>query len=143
MRELIAEIVHEQWASWMKYQLSRAVENGGARTCVLITDARRWMRQANTPYEDLSEAEKESDREWADKYLAVLNANDVGRLTELEGRSFPYEDDMVCYQAGLFLTNEGFTVLVFTADCDEIPFAEYRASTAKAAIEVALGVSNA
>ena len=101
MRELIAEIVHEQWASWMKYQLSRAVEIGGARTCVLITDARKWMRQANTPYEDRSEAEKESDREWADKYLAVLNANDVGRLTELEGRSFPYEDDMVCYQVGL------------------------------------------
>jgi hypothetical protein len=33
----------------------------------------RWKRQQNTTYEGLSEQEKESDREQADKVLAILN----------------------------------------------------------------------
>ena len=33
---------------------------------------RRWERQMNTTYAELSENEKESDREHADKVLAVL-----------------------------------------------------------------------
>ena len=33
---------------------------------------RRWERQIATPYEELTEAEKNSDREWADKVLDVL-----------------------------------------------------------------------
>ncbi len=32
----------------------------------------RWTRQMNTPYADLPENEKESDREEADKIIAIL-----------------------------------------------------------------------
>ena len=35
---------------------------------------RRWHRQIETPYADLSEKEKDSDREWADKVLVALEA---------------------------------------------------------------------
>jgi len=35
----------------------------------------RWERQANTPYSELSEKEKESDRAEADKFLAIFKAN--------------------------------------------------------------------
>lgn len=31
-----------------------------------------WRRQIETAYADLTEAEKDSDREWADKVLALL-----------------------------------------------------------------------
>lgn len=32
----------------------------------------RWVRQMNTEYEDLTEKEKDSDREWAKKLLGLL-----------------------------------------------------------------------
>ena len=35
----------------------------------------RWRRQIETPYSELSEKEKESDRGWARKALAVVEAN--------------------------------------------------------------------
>jgi hypothetical protein len=33
----------------------------------------RWERQINTRYADLTEKEKNSDREWTDKVLAELD----------------------------------------------------------------------
>jgi len=38
---------------------------------------KRWHRQIETPYADLSEKEKDSDREWADKVLAELDREAV------------------------------------------------------------------
>ena len=38
---------------------------------------RRWARQMNTPYSELSEAEKESDRKEADKFLELLSLKSV------------------------------------------------------------------
>jgi hypothetical protein len=35
----------------------------------------RWRRQIDTPYEQLSEAEKQSDREWADRVLEIIRAS--------------------------------------------------------------------
>jgi L-rhamnose mutarotase len=32
----------------------------------------RWVRQMETPYKDLSPKEKDSDREWAQKVLDLL-----------------------------------------------------------------------
>jgi hypothetical protein len=37
----------------------------------------RWERQIATPYEELTETEKDSDREWADKVLALLESEPV------------------------------------------------------------------
>jgi hypothetical protein len=76
--ETLAAIEHERWSGWMKYQ---------AEHCILIAhcgatgthrsgerfDA-RWLRQARTPYADLSEAERESDRIEARKTLAAIKA---------------------------------------------------------------------
>lgn len=75
MREKLAELAHKQWSGWMKYLFSKSNVNvsGG---CVLIPAwaAKRWTRQMNTPYSELPEEEKESDREEADKILAVINS---------------------------------------------------------------------
>jgi hypothetical protein len=67
LREKLASLEHAQWAHWARY----LIESG------YLTDETKvaqWGRQINTPYEELSEAEKELDREWADKVIEVLIA---------------------------------------------------------------------
>ena len=64
--ERIAAVQHEIWSHWMRFLFGE---------CVVIAPAeleRRWRRQMNTPYAELTEEEKESDREQARK---VINAD--------------------------------------------------------------------
>jgi len=62
LREQLADLEHEQWAHWTRYMLDNLTPENIAR----------WRRQCDTPYADLSEKEKDSDREWADKVLALV-----------------------------------------------------------------------
>ena len=66
LREDLASLEHEQWAHWTEYML----KNYGA----LFGDHNRarWEKQIRTPYSKLSEKEKDSDREWADKVIALI-----------------------------------------------------------------------
>ena len=68
--ELMAQIIHEVWTSWMEYVFSVSsplLPDGG----VAIPDwaVNRWKRQMNTDYEDLPETEKQSDQEVAERIL--------------------------------------------------------------------------
>lgn len=60
--EKVASLEHEQWAHWTRYMLDNLTPENIAR----------WERQIETPYQKLSENEKESDRVWARKMLAAL-----------------------------------------------------------------------
>ena len=71
MREELAEVQHEIWSHWMKYLFSQCVRADDGWT-IPSEKVTRWVRQINTPYSELSEKEKGSDREQADKILAVL-----------------------------------------------------------------------
>jgi len=64
MREELADLEHVQWAHWTKYMLSNMTSE----------NVSRWERQCETAYQNLTEREKESDRQWADKVLEVLAA---------------------------------------------------------------------
>ena len=66
--ELLADLEHRQWSHWVKY-----VDGLEVTGHLVEDDLLRWKRQAKTPYEHLSEKEKESDREWARKVLDVLS----------------------------------------------------------------------
>lgn len=94
-REELAALEHEQWAHWTRYMLEvlrpainaglsipradeRLLSKGDPRGRAMrpewraIEDAlARWKRQIETPYADLTESEKNSDREWADKVLEI------------------------------------------------------------------------
>lgn len=63
--ETLATLEHEQWAHWTKYMLNNLTPE----------NIQRWKKQIETPYEELSEKEKESDRKWAmivvDAFLEV------------------------------------------------------------------------
>ena len=72
MKELIeqlADLEHEQWAHWTCYMLTLLCKDHPE----LNTDENvlKWSRQINVKYKDLSEKEKESDREWARKSFDI------------------------------------------------------------------------
>ena len=77
-RERLAALEHEQWAHWMRYLFSRceAIDAGpnGYALVISTEDVAHWQRQIDTSYADLTEREKDSDRVWADKVLAALEA---------------------------------------------------------------------
>ena len=64
--EKLAALEHEQWAHWTEYMVkSVPVEFSNE-------DIKRWRRQIETPYEELSEYEKDADRIWASKVLVII-----------------------------------------------------------------------
>ncbi len=72
MREKLAELMHEIWARWMEHVFRQSVAQGEAML-IPVWAVERWARQMVTPYDELSEKEKDSDREVADKVLALIN----------------------------------------------------------------------
>ena len=76
LMEKLAAIEHERWADWMSYLISCGAryENPGFVLPASLVDA--WQRQIDTPYADLSEAEKQSDRDQVARYWDLINATD-------------------------------------------------------------------
>jgi len=72
LREALAEYAHDAWSGWMKYLFEKCDVTGNTYAAIPVWAVRRWRRQMNTPYADLPEEEKQSDREEADKMLAIM-----------------------------------------------------------------------
>ena len=74
--EIFAEVAHSIWAHWMRYMFSvcQTSPNGN----VMIPDElyTRWMRQLNTHYVDLTEKEKQSDRNVAEQFI-IPKVNEI------------------------------------------------------------------
>lgn len=71
-REKISDVQHEIWASWMRWVFQICPTNDDGTVTIPADKVERWQRQIKTPYESLTEKEKDSDREQADKVLAVI-----------------------------------------------------------------------
>lgn len=72
-RELLAAYAHEAWAGWMVYLFGKCkVVTDDGSLLIPAASVARWGRQMRTPYADLPENEKESDRAEADKMLAIV-----------------------------------------------------------------------
>jgi len=63
LREELAALEHEQWMAWAK-DVSEE-QNVSARK-------EKW-KKLFIPYEELSEEDKDKDREWADKVLEIIS----------------------------------------------------------------------
>ncbi len=72
LREALADYAHEAWSSWMDYLFSRSTDMGPDGVLIPRPLVDRWERQIATPYADLPENEKESDRKEADRMLALV-----------------------------------------------------------------------
>ncbi len=75
LREKLAELAHSQWSDWMEHLFNKCSNPQIGKVATIPAEfADRWGRQMNTPYNELSELEKDSDRKEADKYLKVLES---------------------------------------------------------------------
>lgn len=73
--EQMADKVHQVWCNWMKEVFSQGTlypKMPGKGLWVMSLPAqRRWTKQMTIPYAQLSESEKNSDREIARRYLDI------------------------------------------------------------------------
>lgn len=69
--EKLAGKQHSIWSHWMKYLFTQGSFKDGSFT-IPKDKVERWTRQMNTDYKDLTEKEKESDREQVRKFIELM-----------------------------------------------------------------------
>ena len=76
--EKLAELEHTQWAHWTEYMLKRLEtlerDEDASDPYKVRREKGHWRKQIKTPYSKLTEKEKEADRKWARKVLALLHS---------------------------------------------------------------------
>jgi hypothetical protein len=71
--EALASIEHERWSHWQRYLHSKCIPQGDTGDLLIPAElVKKWERQIDTSYSELTEAEKESDREQVRKYLPLI-----------------------------------------------------------------------
>ena len=70
--EQLASKEHERWAHWQSYVHGKGQRQPDGSLLIPAEFVRKWERQISTQYSQLTEAEKESDREQVRKYLPLI-----------------------------------------------------------------------
>jgi len=73
LHEKLAEIEHDRWSSWQNYVHSVCKKNEDGTLTIPKWAVDGWTRQINTSYNNLTESEKESDREQVDRYWNLIS----------------------------------------------------------------------
>lgn len=79
--EKLAAIEHERWADWQRWCNKVLRENNPSHEQGDVLE--RWDRQIETPYAELSEKEKQSDRDQVMRYWPLIKARDAQREVEI------------------------------------------------------------
>lgn len=75
----LASIEHERWAHWQQYLHDKCVPREDGSLVIPAGLVDRWSKQIATSYVDLSEEERESDREQVRRYLPIIMEALTGR----------------------------------------------------------------
>ena len=70
--EKLADIEHQRWSDWQKYMFSLCKKNIDGSLTIPVELVDRWTNQIHTDFPDLTEAEKDSDREQVDRYWGLI-----------------------------------------------------------------------
>jgi len=70
--ERLAEIEHERWAHWQRYVHDQCERQEDGSLVIPASLAAHWESQIDTPYGELTEREKESDRAQVRRYLPTI-----------------------------------------------------------------------
>jgi len=80
LKEKLASKAHDIWAQWTNYFLytcGKINQDGSITIPKEFVD--RWTKQIQTNYLELTEKEKDSDREIIEKYLDIIFNNTIFR----------------------------------------------------------------
>lgn len=70
--EQLAAIEHTRWAEWQSWCHQLGTRTEGGDLALPSEVVARWDRQIITPYDELSEAEKQSDRDQVERYRPLI-----------------------------------------------------------------------
>lgn len=78
--EKLADIEHTRWACWQRYMFNKCeLQDSGrgvGKPYNLVIPSKlveHWAQQINTDYKNLTEQEKDSDREQVMRYWSLIN----------------------------------------------------------------------
>jgi hypothetical protein len=72
--EALSDKEHAGWARWMLYLFSKCDKREDGSVVIPASLVNRWTRQAATNYADLSEGEKQSDRNQVHLILPIIRS---------------------------------------------------------------------
>lgn len=70
--EILAAIEHERWSHWQRYMHGKCERGPDGSLTIPPALVTQWERQSSTPYSELSEIERESDRDQVRRYFSVV-----------------------------------------------------------------------
>ena len=73
LREKVADLEHQQWCCWENYK--EKLFDGKLDDHAfddIDNQLEKWRELTKTPYKDLTEKQKDSDRVWADKVIKLV-----------------------------------------------------------------------
>lgn len=70
--EELAAAEHERWSHWQRYLHKQCFQSPDGSLTIPADHARRWSIQMSRPYSELSDEERESDREQVRRYLPII-----------------------------------------------------------------------
>lgn len=70
--ELLAESEHERWALWQRHVHRTCIKRDDGSILIPAGTVARWERQISTPYSELSEEERNSDRRQVNRYWSLI-----------------------------------------------------------------------
>jgi hypothetical protein len=74
LMETLATLEHERWSHWQRYLHSQCQSGNDGSLTIPAELVSHWTEQMSKPYAELSEDEKESDREQVRRYLPAIAA---------------------------------------------------------------------
>ena len=77
--EKLADIEHQRWSKWQKYLHSKCIKDEDGNLIIPIGYVKNLERLIKTDYKNLTEKEKDSDREEVMKYWDLIK-NERGIL---------------------------------------------------------------
>jgi len=72
MMEQLAAVEHERWSHWQRYMHGKGERRPDGSLVIPPQLVERWERLMATPYEELTDVERESDREQVRRYLQTI-----------------------------------------------------------------------
>lgn len=82
LKEELAAREHLRWAHWQDWMHGKCTKRPSGSLVIPASLVGRWERQIATPYEQLSDLEKQSDREQVDRYWPLIEEYIKSQLPE-------------------------------------------------------------